>query len=83
MGHLRAKDGRREIDLVVERADRNVVALEAKLGSTVEAGDLRHPLWLRERMGPDFLVGFVEHTGSRGCRRTDGIAVVPAAFLRA
>ena len=81
VGHLRTKDGRREVDLIVERADRKVVAIEAKLGSTVEDGDVRHLLWLRDRLGPDFLDGIVVYTGSRAYRRADGIAVVPAALL--
>jgi hypothetical protein len=49
--HLRTKGGRHEVDLIVERPDGRVVALEVKLSGKVCDEDVKHLLWLRERMG--------------------------------
>ncbi|MGH3614294.1 MAG: ATP-binding protein [Pseudonocardia sp.] len=82
VGHLRTKGGEREIDLIVERADHRVVAIEVKIGVTVEDRDVRHLHWLASMLGPDLLDAVVVTTGSEAYRRRDGIAVVPAALLR-
>lgn len=81
--HLRQHGGQREIDLIIERADQRVVAIEVKLGAEVKDGDVRHLLWLREQIGDDLLDAVVIHTGPQAYRRRDGIAVVPAALLGA
>jgi len=81
LGHLRTRGGRHEIDLVVERRDQRVVAVEVKLSSAIADDDVRHLSWLREQLGRDFLDGVVINTGSHAYRRKDGIAVVPAALL--
>ena len=79
--HLRLQGGRQEVDLIVERADQSVVAIEVKLSGTVEQHDVKHLLWLRERIGDDLIDAVVIHTGPQAYRRKDGIAVVPAALL--
>jgi hypothetical protein len=79
--HLRTKAGEREIDLIVERDDHRVVAIETKLARTVDDRDVRHLLWLREQMGDDLLDEVVLTTGAEAYRRRDGIAVVPLALL--
>lgn len=79
--HLRTRGGEREIDLVVERADQRVVAVEVKLGRAAEDADVRHLLWLREEIGDDLLDAVVVTTGREAYRRPDGVAVVPAALL--
>lgn len=79
--HLRMQDGRHEVDLIVERADHRVVAIEVKLSASVEDRDVRHLLWLREQLGDDMLDAVVVTTGEHAYRRTDGVAVVPAALL--
>ncbi len=81
--HLRTHGGRQEVDLIVERADQRVVAFEVKLGGVVANADVKHLLWLREQLGDDLLDAAVIHTGSQAYRRTDGIAVIPAALLGA
>ncbi|MBO6574466.1 MAG: ATP-binding protein [Rhodothermales bacterium] len=81
--HLRTKGGRREIDLIVERRDQRVVALEVKLGGTVDDSDVKHLTWLKEQLGDDLLDAVVVNTGPAAYRRPDGIAVVPAALLGA
>jgi predicted AAA+ superfamily ATPase len=79
--HLRTKGGEREVDLIVERDDRRVVAIEVKLGRTVSDADVRHLTWLRDQLGDDLLDALVVTTGETAYRRPDGIAVVPAALL--
>jgi predicted AAA+ superfamily ATPase len=79
--HLRLQGGRREIDLIVERPDQRVVAIEVKLRGHVVDSDVQDLLWLREQIGPDLLDAIVVNTGPRAYRRKDGIAVVPATLI--
>ncbi|GEL19491.1 ATP-binding protein [Pseudonocardia asaccharolytica] len=79
--HLRTKGGEREIDLIVERAEGRVVAIEVKLGAIVDDRDVRHLHWLAGALGPDLLDAVIVTTGWEAYRRTDGIAIVPAALL--
>jgi hypothetical protein len=79
--HLRTVAGRHEIDLIVERADGRVVAIEIKLARDVADRDTTHLRWLAERIGDDLLDAVIVTTGPEAYRRADGIAVVPAALL--
>lgn len=79
--HLRSRDGDREVDLIVERADQRVVGIEVKLARTVGDADVRHLLWLRDRLGEEMLDAMIVTTGADAYRRPDGIGVVPAALL--
>jgi predicted AAA+ superfamily ATPase len=79
--HLRTAGGEHEIDLVLQRADRHVVAVEIKLARDVDERDLRHLKWLGERIGDELLDRVVVTTGEEAYRRSDGIAVVPAALI--
>lgn len=81
--HLRLHGGQREIDLIIERPDRRVLALEVKLSRTVGDDDVRQLLWLRDQIGDQLLDALVVHTGPQAYRRRDGIGVVPAALLTA
>lgn len=83
IGHLRTASGEHEVDLVVERDDGRVIAIEVKLTTTVDDEDLRHLKWLKGRLGDDVLEMVVITTGSYAYRRPDGIAIVPAALLGA
>lgn len=79
--HLRTHAGEHEVDLIVERDDQRVLAIEVKLARTVRDTDVRHLLWLREQIGDDLLDAMVVTTGGEAYRRPDGVAVVPAALL--
>lgn len=81
VGHLRTKSTSREIDLIVEGADRQVVAVEVKLAATVTDHDVRHLNWLHEQIGPRLSDRIVITTGEIAYRRRDGVAVVPLALL--
>lgn len=79
--HLRTQGGDREVDLIVERGDRKVVALEIKLAATPTDADVSHLRWLQDRLGDDLLDAAILTTGTRAYRRKDGIAVIPAVLL--
>lgn len=80
--HFRKQGNSREIDFIVVRPDDRVVAIECKLSRTVDHKDVRHLHWLRDEIGDDLLDAAVVTTGREAYRRTDGIAVIPAALLR-
>jgi uncharacterized protein len=79
--HLRTRGQLHEIDLIVERVDHRVVAIEVKLGQRVDDRDVRHLRWLAHEIGDELLDAVVITTGPAAYRRPDGIAVVPAALL--
>jgi predicted AAA+ superfamily ATPase len=79
--HLRTGGGDHEIDLIVQRGDGRVIAIEVKLARDVEERDLRHLKWLGDRIGDELLDAAVVTTGAEAYRRPDGIAVIPAALL--
>jgi uncharacterized protein len=79
--HMRTARGRQEADLIVERDDGRVVGIEAKLTQAVDDDDVRHLLWLRDKLGDRLLDSVVVTTGPAAYRRTDQVAVVPLALL--
>jgi predicted AAA+ superfamily ATPase len=79
--HLRTRGGEHEVDLIVERGDGRVVALEVKLAASVHDDDVRHLTWLADAIGDDLLDAAVITTGRDAYRRPDGIGVIPAALL--
>ena len=79
--HLRTHRGEHEIDLIVERDDGRVIAIEVKLGAAPGTDSVRHLGWLSKQVGDDLLDAIVITTGEEAYRRPDGIAVVPAALL--
>lgn len=81
VAHLRTMSGEREVDLIVERPDGRVLAIEVKLARNVGDGDVRHLRWLQAQLGDQLLDSVVVTTGPTAYRRQDGIAVVPAALL--
>lgn len=81
VGHLRTHAGDHEIDIIVERGDGRVVAIEVKLTQAVDDRDVRHLRWLSERIGEELLDSIVLTTGQEAYRRPDGIGVVPLALL--
>lgn len=79
--HLRLKGGLREVDLIIERPDQAVVAIEVKLSSAINDDDVKNLLWLKGQIGSSLLDAVVIHAGRRAYRRKDGVAVVPASLL--
>ncbi len=83
VSHLRTRGGEHEVDLIIERGDGRIVALEIKLSATTREDDTRHIRWLTQTIGDDLLDAAIITTGTEAYRRTDGIAVIPAALLTA
>ncbi|MGA2164471.1 MAG: ATP-binding protein [Solirubrobacteraceae bacterium] len=78
-GHWRTHDGE-EVDLVLEREDGRIAALEVKASSRVASGELRSLLRLRGRLAGQFLGGVVLYTGARAYT-AEGMHVVPISRL--
>jgi predicted AAA+ superfamily ATPase len=81
VGHLRTRNGDHEVDLIVERADGGVVAVEVKLAATIHDADARHLNWLAGELGDGLLDRIILSTGPRAYRRPDGVGVIPLALL--
>jgi predicted AAA+ superfamily ATPase len=79
--HLRTSGGEHEVDLIIERGDGRVLAVEFKLARDIGSDDVRHLNWLAEQLGDSLLDALVVTTGAEAYRRPDGIAVVPAALI--
>lgn len=80
--HLRTHGGEHEVDLIVERRDGAVVALEVKLRGTPTANDYRHLRWLKSAIGDRFVDGGIITSGAHAYRHPEtGFAVIPAALL--
>lgn len=78
--HYRDKD-KVEVDVVLEDRRGNVVAIEVKAASTVRGDDFRHLRRLAERLGDDFLVGIVLHTGNDTLPFGPKLRAVPVSAL--
>jgi uncharacterized protein len=81
VAHLHTRDGRHDVDLIVERDDGRVLAFEVKLSGNVNDEDVKHLLWLRDIIGDRLLNMIILTTGERAYRRPDGVAVVPLGLL--
>jgi len=81
VAHLRTRGGTHEVDLIVERDDGRVLAIETKLASVPTDRDARHLNWLASELGDCLLDAIIITTGTQAYRRPDGIAVVPLALL--
>ena len=79
--HFRRRDGRREVDFIVESSSGEIVALEVKLASEVTDKDCRHLNWLQNELGDRVRQKVVVSTGPYAYRRRDGVAVIPLALL--
>lgn len=79
--HLRDRDGRHEVDAVIELADGRIVAIEVKAAATVHPEDARHLTWLRDRLGDRLICGLVLHTGPHIYGLSERITAAPIATL--
>ena len=79
--HFRTRGGDHEVDLIVQRPDQRVLAIEVKLSATVRPADVLNLKWL-EAQAKDLVVDkIVLNTGTRAYRRPDGVGVIPLALL--
>jgi len=83
--HHYRDNSRREVDLVIERADGAVVAVEIKATATPKAADIRHLTSLRDavdRTEPGaFRAGLLLHTASSGVSLGDRLYTAPIDVL--
>jgi uncharacterized protein len=79
-GHWRTHDGD-EVDLVLERDDGAIAAIEVKVAERVREVDFRSLRKLREALGARFLGGVVLHLGTHAYTQEDRLHVVPVDRL--
>ena len=72
---------KREVDLVVESASGNVVAIEAKAAAATTAFDVRGLRVLRDKLGERFKTGIVVYSGEHTLPIDDRIWAVPISGL--
>lgn len=74
--HYRDRDGR-EVDLVLERRDGSVAAVEVKAAASASSGDFRGLRHLRDKLGTRFKAGVLLYTGEHTVPFEDRLAAVP------
>lgn len=79
--HLREEHGRHEVDLIVESAAGQLIAIEVKAAGTASPADARHLAWLRDDLGASFTAGFVFHSGPHVFPLGDRIVAAPISSL--
>lgn len=75
------RDGRDEVDIILEKRSGEIVAIEAKSGATVDPRDARPMAKLRDRIGPRFVAGAVVYTGQHTVPLGDRLWAVPVSGL--
>ena len=78
--HYRDRDGR-EVDVVLERRDGSVVAVEVKTAASASASDFRGLRHLRDKLGSRFKAGVVLYTGEHTVPFGDRLVAVPLCGL--
>lgn len=79
-GHWRTHDGD-EVDLVLERDDGALAAIEVKAAERVREADFRSLRKLREALGERFLAGVVLYLGAHAYTHDDRLHAIPADRL--
>lgn len=75
------RDGRDEVDLVLESRSGDIAAVEVKAGASLVARDWRSLAKLRDRAGSRFRAGVVIHTGRHTLPLGDRLWAVPVSGL--
>jgi predicted AAA+ superfamily ATPase len=78
--HYRDRDGR-EVDIVLERRDGSVVAVEVKSAASASSRDFRGLRHLRDKLGDQFKAGILLYTGPSTVPFGDRLAAVPLCGL--
>ncbi|MDE0268665.1 MAG: ATP-binding protein [Acidimicrobiaceae bacterium] len=71
----------REIDLLIERPDGRIIAVEVKASLTVRPADAKWLVWLRDLIGDRFDTGLILHAGSHRLKPSDRILALPLSCL--
>ena len=80
LGHWRTHDNH-EVDLVIERDDGKVVAVEVKASGRIDDSTYRSIRKLRDAIPDRFHAGVVLYLGEYSIRTKDGIYVAPVDAL--
>jgi len=83
VSHCRTLKGDHEIDLIVERDDHKVLAIEVKLSASATNQDTKHLTWLESEIGDHLIDTVLITTGPFAHRLANGTAVIPLALLGA
>jgi predicted AAA+ superfamily ATPase len=75
-GHFRTEAGD-EVDLVLERDDGQVIAIEVKAGSRISGEDFRGLRQLKERLGPRIEEAIILYTGEHAYTHDSWITILP------
>jgi predicted AAA+ superfamily ATPase len=78
--HYRDK-AQREVDVMLERNNGDIVGIEVKASATATADDFRGLSFLRDKLGTQFKAGAVLYAGNKTLPFGDRLAAVPIAGL--
>lgn len=78
--HWRTKQGV-EVDLILEQKNAQIVGVEAKSTDKIGQEDFRGLAALRDRLGDEFVHGFVVYTGPRRLSFGDRLTALPLSAL--
>lgn len=78
--HYRDRDGR-EVDVLLERRDGSVAAVEVKAAASATSSDFRGLRHLRDKLGDRFKAGVLLYTGPSTVPFGDRLAAVPLSGL--
>jgi len=82
--HYRDSRGH-EVDLIVERSDDKIVAVEVKATSSPRIEDLKQLAWLRDRLDESargtFTRGLLLHTGTHRFKVGDRLQMLPISSI--
>ncbi len=78
--HYRDRD-QRQVDLLFERRDGAVIAVEIKAAASIKQSDGRGLAYLRDKLGDRFRAGALLYTGAATLRLGDRLAAVPLTGL--
>jgi predicted AAA+ superfamily ATPase len=70
-----------EVDLVVERTNGRIIGVEVKSTDTIDSDDFKGLATLRDRLGEDFVHGYVCYTGPRSLSFGDRLTAIPLSAL--
>lgn len=79
--HLRQREGRHEVDLIIELADGRIVGIEVKAAATATRSDARHLIWLHEQIGDRLVCGIVLHAGPHSYPLAERIHAAPICSM--
>jgi predicted AAA+ superfamily ATPase len=80
LAHFRDRSGT-EVDLVIERPDGTVIAIEVKSATTINQADAKGLRFLRDRLGDRFHTGLLLHTGPLTAHLSDRLWAAPISTL--